>query len=161
MINTFQEKSKSEELNLYSNISFFIKNVDAVGFLIVLWRVIQFFDDVYDCDVDQKHIKDNVAKALFDAIIALNDNKFFIENRAVLLPSMSVMILKWTASNVSEENQNVSAQSYMWRAGYYDVVLLVNLLCNGIANTEVNANKILSIYGESFDDYLKEFNKDA
>lgn len=155
------DKELIEQSNLYSNISLYIKNRDAVNFLIVLWNVIQFFDDIYDNDIEHHVIKDRVFGRLFDVLITLNDNQFFVQNRSLLLPSMSVMIFKWHAANKSEELLSHNEQSYMWRAGYYDIVLLVNLLCNGESHTQEHSKSILSIYGESFVEYLKEFNKDA
>lgn len=155
------DKDAIEKSNLYKNISFYIKDNDAVSFLIILWNIIQFFDDVYDNDIEFNVIKDRVLVQLFDVLVALNDNQFFVQHRSVLLPSISIMIFKWHAANESEESLNHNEQSYMWRAGYYDIVLLVNLLCNGATHTKECSKKILSIYGETFVNYIKEFDKHA
>ena len=66
---------------------------------------------------------------------------------------MAVQLLKWQASDKAERDGRADAKSFMWRAGYYDLVLFVNLLCNGPSAPIAP----LSLYGETLADYLKEF----
>ena len=133
------------------------KQIEALGingepaeFLMVIWRVTQFFDDVADGDTVSRETLD---AALWDCLIGLNSNGFFIARRAELLPVMAVQLLKWQASDKAERDGRADAKSFMWRAGYYDLVLFVNLLCNG-PDAPIAP---LSLYGETLSDYLKEF----
>ena len=123
---------------------------DAVDWLASIWRAIQFFDDVADGDAVTRADLDAV---LWDVLIGMNANPFFIARRVELLPVVALQIQKWQASDAAERAGRASAKSFMWRAGYYDLVLFVYMLCNGNSFPEAP----LSIYGESLDAYLKEF----
>jgi hypothetical protein len=58
-----------------------------------------------------------------------------------------------------EREGNASAQSYVWRAGYYELVLAAVRLCHGPVAAASVAHKVLGLYGEKLDDYLSEFKK--
>jgi hypothetical protein len=45
----------------------------------------------------------------------------------------------------------------MWRAGYYDLVLLVIQICHGYEKALLAAPSVMSLYGETLADYLGEF----
>ena len=123
----------------------------AVSWLIDLWDVVQGFDDLTDSDpVDLNPL-------LWKALIGLPANLFFSANAATLLPVMANALLKWKASDTVERAGNADAKSYVWRASYYDVVLMVYLLCHGSDAAMKNADKVLSLYGETYDGYVKEF----
>jgi hypothetical protein len=47
--------------------------------------------------------------------------------------------------------------SYAWRASYYDVVLHVIGLVHGRHVAMQSAHLVMKMYGESIDDYMKEF----
>ena len=133
------------------------KQITALGitgepaeFLMAIWRVTQFFDDIADAHVVSRETLD---VALWDCLIGLNSNGFFIAKRADLVPVMAVQLLKWRASGKAEREGRADAPSFLWRAGYYDLVLFVNLLCNG-PDAPIAP---LSLYGETLSDYLKEF----
>jgi hypothetical protein len=56
-----------------------------------------------------------------------------------------------------ERAGNADAKSYMWRAGYYDLVLLVIQICHGYEKALLAAPSVMSLYGETLADYLGEF----
>jgi hypothetical protein len=68
------------------------------------------------------------------------------------------MILKWQASDQAERAGRADARSFMWRAGFYDVVLMAVALCHGSGHATNVASDVMAIYGEKLEDYLKEFN---
>lgn len=84
-------------------------------------------------------------------------NSFFVQHASHLLPLVSMALLKWQASDHVEREKQASAQSYMWRSGYYDVVLMVVQLVHGPVAATTIAHKVLGMYGETFDQYMKEF----
>lgn len=125
---------------------------DASDFLIDLWNAVQVFDDAADGDEIKRHELD---AAIWSSLAGIQLNAFYAQNQVMLLPVISLSIVKWQASDEVERSGKADAKSYMWRAGYYDVVCMVNLLVNG-SSTE-NALNALNLYGETFEDYMKEF----
>jgi hypothetical protein len=67
------------------------------------------------------------------------------------------MILKWQASDTAERNQQADAKSFVWRAGYYDLVLMTVSLVHGPVPATQNAHLVMALYGETYEDYMKEF----
>jgi hypothetical protein len=78
-------------------------------------------------------------------------------NSYCLSSIVGLNILKWQASDTVERSGNADAKSYVWRAGYYDIVLAVVQLCHGPVFAAQNAHIVLGLYGETYDDYMKEF----
>jgi hypothetical protein len=67
------------------------------------------------------------------------------------------MILKWQASDKVERVGKHDEVSFVWRAGYYDVVLTVVRLCHGVAIAHQCAADVMRLYGEKYSEYVKEF----
>jgi len=124
---------------------------DAVEWLLNLWYVIQLFDDVVDGDAIQR---DDADRALIAALLGMPSSPFWLRNHTVLIPVMLLALSKWQASDSQERTGNVSATSFVWRASYYDVVLVV---CHIVHGSNFNPVDVMQIYGESFEDYKKEF----
>lgn len=125
-----------------------------VEWLLGLWDAIQFLDDVADGDDIPRS---EIDRAIYALLVGMPANRFFMEYAATLLPCVSVMILKWQASDHAERNGQADAKSYMWRAGYYDLVLLVFQICHGQEAAVKDAPAIMGLYGETFEEYKKEF----
>ena len=126
----------------------------ATAWLVMLWVAIQLFDDVADADPITRDDHDTV---IWATLVAMQSNPFFAHNAAVLLPVVGAMILKWQASDKVERAGHASAQSYMWRAGFYGVVLMTVQLVHGARYAADNAHFVLGWYGERLNDYLGEF----
>ena len=126
----------------------------AVQWLLDLWVVIQTFDDVVDGD---QPTRENMRHAILLSLVNMPGNPFFLSNAHTLLPLMTTAVLKWVASDDAERAGEASEQSYMWRAAYYDIVLMVVLLCRGPEYAMGAAKQVLSLYGEPFEAYRKEF----
>lgn len=125
---------------------------DAATWLLGLWNLWQVFDDCADGDpVD----RDELDQAIWFACISSHSNSFFAEHANILLPVVGVQIQKWQASDHAERAGAADARSYMWRAGFYDVVLLVAHMTTGM-NAE-RAASVLGLYGETLEEYQKEF----
>lgn len=127
---------------------------EAADWLCMLFDAIQFFDDVADCD---KIERGDFDRSLWNSLVGMNINPFFIKNSYQLLPLISVMILKWQASDKIEREGGANAKSYMWRAGYYDIVLMAVRICHGQKAASEIADKVLALYGETIESYLQEF----
>ena len=129
---------------------------DAAEWLLMLWQSIQTFDDYADGDPVRREALD---ATIWNVLVAMPQNTFFSRNVVELVPLVGMMVLKWQASDRVELEGGASAQSYMWRAGYYELVLAAVRLCHGPAAATAVAHKVLGMYGETLDDYLTEFNK--
>lgn len=128
---------------------------DSAGdWLLGVWRITQFFDDVADGD---EITRKDLDIALLDSLIFHANNPFFIQYRESLSLALATFIAKWQASDTFERIGGADARSYMWRAGFYDLVLSVFALVHGAHRASQIAPSILSLYGESFEDYQKEF----
>ena len=119
----------------------------ARAWLLDLWNLIQVLDDAYDGDIADKASVSWAVKAIF---LTMPMNDFYRHNAGVLQPIVWMQVLKWEAANEAEAMGLADERSYMWRAGFYDVVLMACHLC-GIAGA---GHACLEMYGETFADYI-------
>ncbi len=124
----------------------------AIDWLLDLWSTIQVFDDMHDGDP-----VGDVMPALWASLVSMPGNPFYQSNAAALQGAVATAILKWHAANEAEASGNADEKSYVWRAAYYDVVLLAVLLCHGQAVALDMAPVVMMMYGEPFADYREEF----
>ena len=127
---------------------------DAALWLLDVWQMIQTLDDVADGDPVSRG---DLNAAIWASLVTMPGNSFYQANVAPLQAGLAMLVLKWQASDDAERAGQADARSYMWRAGYYDLVLLVVLLTKGHATAMKNAMTVMQLYGEKLDDYLKEF----
>lgn len=128
---------------------------DAIDWLLAIWNAIQVFDDVADGDTVARRDLD---AAIWECLVGISQNQFWQANSAHLGPVVATMILKWQASDTVERAGNADARSFVWRAGYYDLILLCVALVHGPKFAAENAHHVMALYGESLDYYLEEFN---
>lgn len=127
---------------------------DAVEWLCDLFEVIQVFDDFADGDeVSRADLDSCICKSL----VMLPANPFFIKHSSQLLPMLTASILKWKASDIVEREGRHNAMSFAWRAGYYDIVLMVVHLVHGRSAAMASGHVVMKLYGEKLEDYIKEF----
>lgn len=127
---------------------------DAVQWLLDLYHAFQVFDDFADGDAVDRNDLD---KLIWNTLVGMQQNSFYMQNSFRLLPVISVNILKWQASDTVERAGNANAKAYVWRAGYYDIALAAVEICHGPVFAAQNAHIVLGLYGETYDDYMKEF----
>ena len=131
---------------------------DAVAWLLDLWACIQTLDDY----ADSFHVgRPALDSLIWRTLVGMPGNAWFLAHAGALLPAVAQMVLKWQASDTVERAGNADARSFVWRAGYYDVVLMAVLLAHGPEAAQRAAHAVLSLYGERLDDYLAEFKKEA
>ncbi len=126
----------------------------ATEWLMMLWSAIQVFDDVADGDPVER---EDLNAAIWNTLVGMNQNSFWAANSITLAPVVATMILKWQGSDQAERAGKADARSYVWRAGYYDVVMMVVALCHGTKYATDNAHLVMALYGETLEDYMKEF----
>jgi len=129
---------------------------DATDFVRLLWTMIQRLDDVVDDP--EKMTRSDKDALIWDSLVTLPTNAFYLRNVGALSPAIALMVAKWKASDTAEREKRHDARSFVWRAGFYDVFLLVYILCKGPVQGLEAAETVLSLYGETLDDYMQEFN---
>lgn len=127
---------------------------DAIQWLLDVWNLIQVLDDVADGDPIDRSDSD---KATFAVLGGMEANPFYDRYKTFLMPAKMQMCMKWMASDLAEQNGDADERSYMWRAGYYDVVMLVTTLVHGPSSEK--ALRALSLYGETAQEYMAEFKR--
>jgi hypothetical protein len=143
------------EDSLRANLSqAFALPADCVQWLLDVWACIQTLDDYADGDPVSRERLDAL---IWSSLVGMPGNAWFLAHAGALLPAVAQMVLKWQASDTVERAGNADARSFVWRAGYYDVVLMAVLLEHGPEAAQRTAHLVLSIYGERFEDYLSEF----
>ena len=125
---------------------------DAVSWLLDLWAFTQTFDDIVDSDAPSRAELD---KMLWLALVGMPKNEFYRINSGWLIPTVASFVLEWMASDNAERNGRADARSYVWRAGFYRVVCMVASIVHGPSSVISEAS--LALYGETLDEYLKEF----
>lgn len=126
----------------------------AVEWLLMLWNAIQVFDDVADGDPVKR---EDLNATIWNTLVGMSQNTFWQSNANNLVPIVASMILKWQASDQAERAGQADARSFVWRAGYYDVVLMAVALCHGTQYATKAAQQVMALYGEKLEDYMKEF----
>ena len=126
----------------------------AAAWLMDLWHVIQTFDDLVDGDPVDRDALDAV---IYASLIDLPANPFYLAHAGQLSPLLASAILRWKASDTAERNGAADERSFVWRAAYYDIILMVVMICHGPKAAMRVADKVMALYGETFEDYRKEF----
>lgn len=129
---------------------------DAAAWLIGVWDVFQGLDDWVDGTPTDRASQD---RTVWNACFGLAANPFFAQNSSYLLPLLANVVLKWQASDFVERNgeKDQLPKAYVWRAGYYDLVLQVLLIVHGVETAQKLAPVVMRMYGERYEDYVKEF----
>ena len=126
----------------------------AIDWLIMVYEIIQVFDDIADGDnVSRKDLNSTI----WNVFIGMNQNQFFVLNNSNLMPILANAILKWQASDTAERLGNADEKSFVWRAGYYDLILMAVLITHGPDYAINNSHLVMQLYGEKFEEYIKEF----
>lgn len=141
------------ETSLYENCKQVLElPEDAIEWLLGLWNLVQVLDDAADGDeIDRTDLD----RAIWDCLAGLPSNTFYQAHQAWLIPACAQMVLKWMASDLAERKGQADERSYMWRAGYYDILCLVVAIVHGPSSEK--SWLALGMYGETCAEYMKEF----
>lgn len=116
-----------------------------------LYKIGQFWDDLIDRD---KELTDgDIHSAMWAVLFDLNENPFFRKLMPELLPVIKNATIQWFAANKLEEKKEHIEKSYMLRAGFYNIVAHVVMLCNG---AKYDFSEVYKLYGEKLEDLKKE-----
>jgi len=126
----------------------------CVEWLLDIWETIQTLDDYADGDPVSRERLDAL---IWRTLVGLPGNAWFAQNAGQMIPALAAMVLKWQASDRAERAGEADARSFVWRAGYYDLVLMAVLLTHGEEAARRVAHLVMHLYGERLEDYLAEF----
>jgi len=127
---------------------------DAQSFLMLLWDVFQNLDDWRDgAELTPKEIE----LAIYKVLVLLPGHSFFIMNHTALAHALSTATMKWFGANAVEDAKEVNEASFVWRAIYYDIVLLVVNLVHGYEVARDVSGYVTKMYGEKYEEYVEEF----
>jgi hypothetical protein len=126
----------------------------AHDWLMSLWNAIQVFDDMADGDFPER---ENLFACVADTLCNMPANPFFQVHAQTLVPLLAVALLKWRAADDVERDGSPSEASFIWRAGFYDIILAVVQLVHGQEVARDMAQHVMNLYGETYADYVKEF----
>lgn len=126
----------------------------ASDWLLDIYEVFQTFDDYADGDTVSR---DRLDILIYRTLVVLPTNHFFLQYVHLLSPVLSLAIMKWKASDTMEKSGQANENSFSWRASYYDLVLAVVSITHGPNIAMKTAHTVLSMYGEKYSDYAKEF----
>lgn len=127
----------------------------AVSWLVSVFRSAQTLDDYADGDPVSRKQLDIL---IWDCLAGCHMNAFFQRNSAQLLPVLACAILQWKASDTTEREGRADARSFVWRASFYQLALMSMMIEHGPRYAMDNAHIALQMYGETFEEYMKEFN---
>jgi hypothetical protein len=128
----------------------------AVDYLCELFECIQALDDWVDGDPVTREDKD---RAIWGSFAGLQLQPWFLNNSPLLLPLHATAVLKWKGADTVERSGGNLHVAYVWRAGFFDIVLQCVLIAHGAPKAMRLAHLVIALYGESFDDYAKEFTR--
>ena len=128
---------------------------DAVLWLLAVWDVFQGLDDWVDGTPVERSEQD---REIWQVTVGMSANPFFVQYAGWLQPVVANAVLKWQAADFVERGgeREQLPKAYMWRAGYYDIVLQAVLMAHGNEAAVGLAPEVMRMYGETLDGYLKE-----
>jgi hypothetical protein len=142
------------EKNLFDHLNYLNIPAAAQEWLLMLFRATQGLDDWYDGDKVEKRDIENYVYLL---LVQFPSNPFYMYYQKELTPILSNYVLKWTGANALEAKGEQLHKSFMWRAGFYDVVLEVVRIVHGPQVAIAASEYVVKMYGENLEDHIKEF----
>ena len=135
----------------------FLGNTDAIHFMSVVSRWSHLYDDLIDGDkeIDPEFIH----AVMWDIMVGLPSNKFYITHAASLTPIMATGIINWRGANEMERN-GCKEELYISHATRYsvgDVALMAMALLGGPMHAAMYARDArLSFQRDTIAHYLEE-----
>lgn len=127
---------------------------NAVDWLVSVFRSAQTLDDYADGDEVSRGRLDQL---IWDCLAGCYLNPWFRANADQLIPVLACAILQWKASDTMEREGHADARSFVWRASFYQLVLMAVMIDHGPKMAMDCGHAVAQLYGEKLEDYLKEF----
>lgn len=135
----------------------FLGNQDAINFMVTVGKWSHLYDDLIDKD---KTIDDDfVHEVMWDIMVGLPLNKFYIANATMLAPVFATGILNWRGANDMEKSGSKEELfiAHATRYSINDLALLVMTLLGGGGHAAKYARDArLSFQRDTIAHYLRE-----
>ena len=131
---------------------------EAEAWILDYFDVAELFDDLID--KDKEITRDRIYQALFECMVDMPNNPFFVEHRAVLIPILHMGINCWMDSNALEKRHALEGLhfSYVMRAAYMAIIQTVVELVQGRDAMRDCSLEIVEFFGtETFAEYRAKF----
>ena len=135
----------------------FLGNHHAIAMMAIISRWTHLYDDLIDADAPWS--ASTVHQVMWEVMVDLNLNPFFVQHRAALVPIIATGILNWRGANDmektgSEEELHIS---HATRYSINDVALMVMVLVGGPAHAAQYARAArLAFQRDTFQHYVQE-----
>ena len=136
-----------------------LQNADAVRFCVDVSQFTEVFDDYVDADVAVQ--KNDMTRAVFNALYYIPANPFFNTHRGTLLPIMFLFVNAWLDSNeLATGTESEKALAYTLKGLGVEVLLACIGITRGTDYLRTVSADIRRAFmaHESFADYCKETN---
>jgi hypothetical protein len=140
--------------HIKENLDILINDVYAVDFCVLLFEISQLFDDVYD---EGNISKEEAFELMWKTMVKLPSNPFYKSYMGKLTPMIESYILQWMSANTLEDKKEMLERSYMLRAFLFQIFQFCAMLVHGESYAIEKAYLFQKLYGEKFEDYIKEF----
>lgn len=135
----------------------FLGNQDAINFMLTVSKWSHLYDDLIDRD---KFVEDEfVHEVMWDLMVGLPLNNFYIANAPALAPIFATGILNWRGANAMESS-GCKEELYIAHATRYsinDLALMVMTLLGGPSHAAKYARDArLSFQRDTIAHYLRE-----
>lgn len=135
----------------------FLGNEDAIHFMHVVSLWSHLYDDLIDKDKEVP--EEMVHTVMWDIMVGLPLNKFYVQNASVLAPIMATGILNWRGANAMEASGS-KEELYIAHATRYsinDLALMIMALLGGPEHAARYARDArLSFQRDTIAHYLRE-----
>jgi hypothetical protein len=126
----------------------------AAKFVDDFYLVLQAWDDFYDGDDMPRETK---LSAIWASLVGIPSNPFFQQHSQSLIPLIASLVVRWETANELERERDRLDVAFMWRAGFFDVVLHCVLLERGPVEAMKAGPVIARTYTETIESLRKEF----
>lgn len=137
---------------------------DALEFLRAMARVLHFWDDLVDKDVELGD--DTINAAMWDALVKIPRNPFYRQNIGELSPILVQSIINWRIATNVERDPTATHRdlgfAFIIRSTYVDLVTMSAAIVGGVEHAVACGPEIRRwAHGEGFAVYLDNLAKEA
>ena len=126
------------------------------SFFEMVHEIVHTYDDIIDeGSVTPERLHSMMEKAL----LGIPTNQFYLDNRALLQPMMTMALLNWRIANELEKGgqEKDLPIAYVIRSAYADIFTMASYIVNGFEKAVSCGVEIRrEIHDEGFESYVKE-----
>jgi len=149
-----KEKDLKNSAIIYDELLILLEDKSAAEMCTLFFKISQLFDDIYD---EGKLEKTEVVELMYMTMVDLPQNGFYNTFQYRLQPLVESFILQWMSANNLEDKKEQLEKSYMLRAFLFQIFHFSAMVLKGRDFAIKNSDFFQKLYGETFNEYVKEF----